>query len=366
MKRFLNWPRSARLTNAAAAHRPPSVRPQLEQLDDRLVPSTSPLSSAISIDHSVYWRGLNLSYTDRDWYTVDQSTGRVVEFLGTTRHNLGGPRGVFAVSASVDPATGNGEVFALAGSGVLWKCDSRGHWSDGDPESSFPGYYKGISATRDGGVYAVTVDGQDVVHVDSQWNYTFLGAPKGRYGDYASASIAASAAGGNEVFVIGPDGGVYVNSANASGQWRLVDNSHSFVQLSATPDDTVFALSNAGQVYQETEHVGTVHLPWGTFSFDYWTGANVSGTRHWLSITADRDASGHDEVYAIEYATGNAYLYDQGAWAYKDSSVSDISGADGGYFYDVNYNYYVANSFHAWQFSPQGSSPWASLGYGLQ
>ena len=56
---------------SSRAHRSlPSFRPQLEQLDERLVLST--LSSAISIQHQ--------GWTERDWYAVDQASTRVLAF----------------------------------------------------------------------------------------------------------------------------------------------------------------------------------------------------------------------------------------------------------------------------------------------
>lgn len=348
MTRFLNSLRRALPTKAGSARRPRPYRPQLEPLDERLVPST--LSSAITIQHS--------GWTEQDWYTIDQNTGQVVEFQGTTRHDLGGPVIASSVSASVDPYTGFGEVFALAspiGStyGALWLCDSYGSWYN------FGGFYRDISATHDGHVYAVTGFG-DVHSVDSLGNTTNLGAPStgvaltypGWFGSTVTSSIAASVGwfGGNEVFAIGNDRAIYVNSANASGHWGLVDNHQSFYTLSATVNDTVFAVSETNAVYQETQHWGFS----GWFMYSYWSEQNI--TPYWASfsaISAGTNGSGQDEVYGID-ASGNLYVYDTklDSWTWKDSGVVDIAAADGGYFYDVNY--YGGGNSYDYQWNPNG------------
>src|SRR5262249_51997660 len=77
------------------------VRPQLEQLDNRLV--LTAFSSAISIPHN--------GWVERDWYSFDSagssvSDGSLVEFQGTSRHNLDVPMPytqIPQIRASVDP-----------------------------------------------------------------------------------------------------------------------------------------------------------------------------------------------------------------------------------------------------------------------
>jgi hypothetical protein len=332
-------------------------------LEDRLVPSGTGGGSAISIYHPGF-----IPFTERDWYTIDQATQQVVEFQGTTRHNLGGPGPICSVSASVDPHTGFAEVFALQnnapnspqGEGPLWLCDSSGNWHP------FGGDYEQISATRDGHVYAITDLGA-VQYLDSNGQVTDLGAPAAGVGDFESGqtTLAASVAwggSGNEVFVIGQDKAIYVNSASSPNSWRLVDNSDQFYSLSATQNDTVFSVTTSGKLYQETEHL--LLLRWYPLSSVLiWTHQDISAgkTFAWQPISADLDASGKAEVYAVDQ-TGNAYLYDQGSWTWKDANVTDIAGADGGYFYDVNP---AGNSTTAWQFNPNQSPAWTSLGANL-
>jgi hypothetical protein len=356
MRRFLNQLRSIPRPKHVSSPPRRACRPQLEQLGERLVPSAS---SAISIYHPLGW----LSYTERDWFTVDQSTTQVVEFQGTTRRNLGGPTHVSAVSASVDPNTGYGEVFALAPvTGpfgftytTVWRCDSAGNWL------SFPldfGLlsYTALSATHDGHVFAG--NGSNVEYLDSNGNAVNLGAPSGGLAG-TGTSLAASVGwlGGNEVFVISGNGVIYVDNINFPGQWRLVDNTQSFVALSATQNDTVFAVTSAGKLYQEIEHIY-----WsGHTGYFYWTNQDLSGGKQFTgTLSADLDAAGHDEVYAVDTATG-LYLYDQGSWALKDISVADVAAADGGFFYDVDYTF---GYLYASEYNPQTHS-WTFLGWNL-
>src|SRR5262249_53889942 len=109
MNRFLNTFRRMLQTRPAAAQRGHTFRPQLEQLDQRLLPS---ISSAISIQHSCG--------TERAWYSSEPGTlptDQVLEFKDTTPHPLSHTLGIggkfLGLSASIDPNTGSAEVFAL-------------------------------------------------------------------------------------------------------------------------------------------------------------------------------------------------------------------------------------------------------------
>src|SRR5262245_8967058 len=226
LKRIMNWLRRSRPTQRTARMRSRTFRPQLEQLDERLVPSA--LSSAISIQRpSGFGNG---TWTDRHLYTVNEATTRLVEVVDTSRFEpASSPGNVFAVIATVDPNSGGASVFLLAGSnpGTLWWWDSYGNWYN------LGGSYSSISATRDGHVYAVTWNGGDVCYLDGYGNVTHLAAPscsKGIGIAYGSASIAASVGrlGGSEVFAIGLDHAIYVNGSNTYGDWRRVDNSTLF------------------------------------------------------------------------------------------------------------------------------------------
>jgi hypothetical protein len=367
MKRFLNYFRRIVQTKPACGKRPCTFRPQLEQLDDRLVPSA--LSSTISIQHQ--------GWTERDWYTIDPSTG-ILEYSPAVYpyRQLAGPLihdsfrfagfgSPVAVSASIEPGNGStSELFALGAdvdgrTGLaLWRSTGGWQWVQSDYWSISFHQYRAISATRDSHVYAVQSDGSHVYYLDSFGNGTDLGAPTGNGWNgiaFGPDCIAASvdAYGHNQVFAIGLDYAIYVNSANAPGQWRLVDNSTLFASLSATAKDTVFALTSGlpdgggGQLYQETEQF--LPFSWNGCS-SYWTGQYIGGGRIFYSISADLDAYGRNEVYAID-VHADAYLYNQGTWTWKDSNVYDIVGAGDGYFDDVSY---VNGHYYFFQWGPNG------------
>jgi len=344
-----------------------TAKPTLEQLDDRLLPSTVGPSSAISINH----RDGSVLH---DWFTINQSTGKVVEYEGTTQHNLGGPADIVAVSASVDPQTGSAGVFALGEYGQLWWCSSSTNWHQ------LPGQYTEMCATGNGHVYAVN---GDMYYLASNGSCTDLGTPHDPSGTGIvpggplnmtpqSYTLAASTSlsGGNEVFAIsGSSGRIYVNSANAKGQWSLIDPIGGFVSLSAAPNNTLFATAYTGQLFEETEtlqiigvhKIGLISYP----IYGYvWQSQDISSGMVWNQISADLDASGKAEVYGITGPAsdlGPAYLYDQGVLTYKDSSVNDISGANGGYFYDVNWN---RPNWNAYQYSP--TAGWTFLASGFE
>jgi hypothetical protein len=367
MQRFLNWFRSAFPTNATPG-RPKPVKLCLEQLEDRLVPSAT---SAITTSHGSWW----WSWQTHDLYAIDPASKQVVDFQtnsfgGSSRTALGGPSNVAEVSASVDPNTGFAEVFAETWNATLWRCDSHGTWtqlSDGAPSSLY-GY---ISATRDGQVYAVNVHDQSIELFHANGSVTYLGNPEGYLrtinGSGNGQGIAAGLDlyGGNEVFAIGQLGALYVYSNDGlfGGRWVLIDSSRLYTCLSAARDGGVFAIQNGIALWHWTEQASWWGLP-----FTYWSGQNISGgmgppyMTFW-DISADTDASGHAEVYArmeVGYNQFDLYRYDQGSWQKVDSNVSEVAGADGGYFFDVNPSGYDAGT---WAFDPNKSgSSWIYLG----
>jgi hypothetical protein len=337
------------------------VQLRVESLENRLVPSAS---SAISVLHAT---GQNQTTTEHDWYTVDQSTLQVVEFKETTRHNLPGGPNAFSLSASIGPA-GSAECFALqnvaldnsTAHGPLWLADELGNWHN------FGGDYYGISATHDGHVYAIGTSG-NVFYLNSNGTGANLGAPA--VGVKLTAAPAAgrfhfflSSHSYNEVFVIGANNAIYVNSSPNANSWQLVDRSASFADLSASGLNTAFAVTSAGKLYQETEHWSFNGMWW----VGSWSHKDISSGRTYttqLQISADVDAPGRPEVYAVEVGTFNLYLYDQGSLTQKDSWVVDVAAADGGYFYDTNPS---GSTDSAWQYNPKTPWHWTFLGNGLR
>jgi hypothetical protein len=386
MRRLRNWFVPARRTNTSSAHRPRSFRPQVEQLDERLVPSNLGLSSAVSTQHSGALFGHPVSWTEQDVYTIDGNTGQVVEyrtnvlFAGTHyQYNLGGPSNVFAVSATIDPQNSDAEVFALSLSsyqgtipvGNLWLCDPSGTWHE------LGGLFTGISATHDGHVYGVSSGNGDVWYADANNNGTDLGSPQTSSGtgvgeNGSSSSLAASVSwfGGNEVFVLGKDNAIYVNAANTSGSWQLVSNQATFIALSASTNDTVFALTlpsnpyvGSGEtLYEVTENA----RPGRWLPILYWSPQAITGngapSLADAQISADTDTSGQAEVYVTD-AQSNLYLDDQGSWTETyDSGLYDMAAAGDGYLYAV---YPAYGSFTAWMYGPNGNANAIQVGSGV-
>jgi hypothetical protein len=376
MNRFTNWLRPRLTTKSASARPLRTFRPKLEQLDERLLLS---LSSAISIPHSISFHGTMFTWTERDWYTADQSTHQIVEYQGTSRHNVASYallNTLSDISASVDPNTGSGEVFVVIRGwpspiAYLESYNSAGSLQWSKDASAFGLTDLGaISATRDGHVYAQyekiyamggqILSGYGVLYIAPDGTAIDLGGPNTPSGTgvlYATSLAASKVGSTNEVFAIGADGAIYVTSGT-TGKWYLVDNSASFVSLSANPDNTVFALTTDGKLYQESEYLGFN----GMYFYLYWSAQDISGGKHFKAISADFDALGYDEVYAIEQATNTAYLYDQGTWTLKDYDVYDLAAAGGGYFYDVNTD---GGKFSGWLYQPNGTPSWVFLDYHL-
>jgi hypothetical protein len=358
MQRFVNWLRGA-FQSGPAPRRPRAVRPQLEQLDDRLVPS---VTSAITTTN--YWVG-----TTHELYAIDQATGHLIEFTanpywGQTRTDWGG--WVTAVSASVDPSTGGAEVFALGGGGSLWRCDSYGQWHELSSNA-----YDSISATRDGQVYAAGnyFLGNRIQLFHADGSMTDLGNPNGSPTVVDAIAAGTDRYGNDEVFAA--QGGLYVG--NNSGSWQTIDTSREYGYLSATPSGGLFAADVEGNhVYHFTQHQ--------IWIFSYWTADDITAGLPTTSgvaslspgsagnFSADTDASGQDELYVVAYGPDwgiNLYRWDQGSWQQFDSNVSTVAAAGSGYFFDVNpYNPY-GNAGEAWAFDPNGAG-WIDLGGGVE
>jgi hypothetical protein len=367
MRRFLNWLCRPFRSNVTAGCRN-SARLQVEQLEDRQVPTAT---SAITTLHGSGY----LRWQTHDLYAIDPVSHQVVDFqtntFGGNAHTaLGGPTNVRAVSASIDPSNGYAEVFAETWNWTLWRCDSHGAWtqlSDGVASS----VYGDISATRDGQIYAVNLHNQYVELFHTNGSVTNLGNPEGYLrtinGSGNGQGIAAGVDlyGGNEVFAIGQYGALYVWSGDGlwAGAWRTIDSSRLYVSVSAARDGGVFANFNGLGMWHWTEQWSA----WGG-PFTFWSGQDISGgmggpdSTFW-DISADTDARGHAEVYAriaVGYNQFNLYRYDQGSWQLVDVNVSEVAGADGGYFFDVNPN---GDSTGTWAFDPYKSgSPWIYLG----
>jgi hypothetical protein len=364
MQRIVDWLRRP-FSASRTTGRPSAVRPRLEQLEDRLVPSAT---SAITTNHVL----LKFHWQTHDLYGIDPASTQVVDFEtdssgNSSRTVLGGPTNVRAVSASIDPSTGFAEVFAETWNWTLWRYDSLGTWtklSDGVASSM----YGDISATRDGQVYAVNLHNQYVEMFHANGSVTNLGNPEGYLrtingsGDGQGIAAGLDLYGGNEVFAIGQYGALYVYSGDGvwAGVWRTIDSSRLYTDVSAARDGGVFAIQNGFALWHWTEQ-----WVWGPFTT--WSGQNISGgmgppSQTFWDISADTDANGQAEVYArieVGYNQYDLYRYDQGSWQKLDSNVSEVAGADGGYFFDVNPSGYDAGT---WAYDPNTPGHWKYLG----
>jgi hypothetical protein len=298
----------------------------LERLGDRLVPSVT-ASSAVTTGGTHTLFAISQSV-----FSLDQ----VVKYTTISGSSQFGSQVLWApfgkqfsqVSASIDPKTGQAEVYALSLDHSLWRMDSGAVWHN------LGGSYKEISATQDGQVVAVTSDGSDVRGFNKDDQPVDLGAPGGFVGDVAAGRGVFYHQ--DEFFATGLDGGIWVwNGDYVNGPyraWREIATG-TFGTLSATQNGTVFALDYLGHLFQETEFplwIGS------GLSLYLWNPSNISGGRTYTQISADVDTHGSAEVYAIGMdAFHTLSRYDQGQWQALSWFASEVSGADGGYYFAV-------------------------------
>jgi hypothetical protein len=263
--------------------------------------------------------------TWRAFYGIDSTTYKAVEYLNTNRFALGGPT-VLAVSAGLkDPNDFYGsEVFALGTDHAVYVFNSTGMHNLG-------GWARAISATRHDQVFVI--GGDNAVYVNSSggnastWQY--LG------GWVRAISAGLDYFGDDQVYAIGGDRALWVNDSGTSSGWEKIDNSASFIQLSATQQDTVYALDSNGGLHKAS-HVFSWAI--GDWIWQHLAIAPLVAGDKYVALSADNQDYSHDEVYVINVGR-TAYLYrSSGGWnaGSVDTDVSELSGADQGWFYDAN------------------------------
>jgi hypothetical protein len=358
----MNWLKTLFGTSRKArpARRPMTARLEVGALEDRRLMSvvTNPISAITTHPSS--------GVTNHDLYAIDANTHTVVDYHNGTQNNqikLYAPSGVTSVSAGIDPQ-GNPEVFALAGPSYgnqsLWRYD--GSWQQLSTMR-----FAEISATRDGQVYAtldtMSYPNSDVELFNANGGRTDLGTPPGGY----AASITASrdVYGQNTVFVIDGAGNIW-NYDPIMGPyygWRPVDtrfngnNYDGFVRLSAPQgfEGAVYAVTSKGELFEEITQFAPDY--YGRMDV-WWVGRQLaSGRVFQTNISADIGADGYAEVYAIESGTTTAYRYGgpSSTESVVDYNVSEISGADGGYFFDVNPS---GSGNTVWAYDPNSTYWW--------
>ncbi len=137
----------------------------------------------------------------------------------------------------------------------------------------------------------------------------------------------------DQVFGIGRDNHIYVHDANPDpwgSSWQLVDNTASFAQISATQQNTVYAIDSNGRLHRSLS-------PWFASGWVDQAIAPVFAGQRFAALSADSQDFWNDEVYVIEASSyRRAYLYQStGGWITAPVAyfVTDISGADYGWFY---------------------------------
>jgi hypothetical protein len=366
MQWFKKWfGRSARPRGAVSRT---SFRPQVENLEARRVMSAT---SAISNSwwQATRWGG-TVYMSEQDLFAIDSATQHLVEYSdlnnqGTQKLLYYGPQ-VADLSAGLSP-TGSPVAYLVSSADhTVWMAAPHlGGVYPTQLEGGYLGtvYASQVSATRDGAVYAVDYSTGQVWF--RSWNgaWQSLGSPGGQ----GVLQITAGATGGaDEVFAIGrQDNAIYVNKGTSPGGWQMVDKSLTFVKLSATQDDHVYALDFYGTLTRETEN----HFYWNGHAYDWWSGQRLAayqngvyGASHYVALSAGTDAGGQDVVYVIDQ-NQLAIRYDAGGSpTYMDSSVKEIAGDAGGRFYDVNYVSTYSTTGTPWKYDPStGGFPWQML-----
>jgi hypothetical protein len=323
--------------------KPCSTSLRLEQLDDRLLPSASTVS-AISVTH--------YGFTEHDLYEVNSQTQQVEYFQtadvnGPTYfyHNtFGAPYSgarIRAVSATLDPNTTYPEFFALDSYGTLYLHDINWTWH------SLGGGYSEISATRDGHVFALDSVGQNLYYVDTAAHSTYLGSPNTRYYAYSwtihDISASVDQFGQNVAYVAAIDGAIYMHvGSSSSAPWKLIDNSAYFNYVSAPQAGLgVFGLDNNGHVHEVLLQAHSYVSPsLGWVLYYTWNDRDVSYGDTYTAISADTDAAGNPEVYAIDYSSNLERISNAGP-QWQAYNVTNVAGAGGGYHFFVTYGRYV-------------------------
>jgi hypothetical protein len=350
MRRVANWFRRTPSTGRAPSLRPATSRPQAEELEGRQ------LLSATAAIYSPY------GYPASNFYAIDAKTRQVVDYntaqnlvtggwYSAIRIPLGGPQHVTDVAAGFLSFTNvnKPEVFALTAGHQLWAYlptpgPGGSYWV------SLGSGFTAISATDDvwGSVFAINQKGQVLEHVPygppGQW--TFFGRP-----GVAVKAISASKDpdGKAEVFALGADGHIYLGRFGANGRpapWVTVDRTRAYRQISATDQNTVYALGlKDGQITKETEFVFSLF----GLHFDFWLGGQLPAQGVWATqISAGTDSLNRDVVYAIDRSSGQPYVFSaQGQWQRMDGShPKEICAAAWGWYFDVDGRFSLPNEYN--------------------
>jgi len=200
------------------------------------------------------------------------------------------------ISAGLDD-NGNPELYGIGGNNAVWVNHlNGGGWS------SLGGNVNAISASNLNTVFAIS--GNSVYdNFGSGWNSLGEPAPV-----VAGGQISAGLTSYNtpEVYLLGSNDFVYAERLDSTG-WSPLGGG--YTSISATSDNTVFALGTNNAVY-----------------VDYGSGFWYEGG-YLLQITAGLDTNGFPEVYGIGSNNAAFVNNDGGGWVGMGGYVSDLAAS---------------------------------------
>jgi hypothetical protein len=321
------------LSPPARTRRPAPFRPALEALEDRRV--LSPLATVTDQSGVMHV------------YAIDAATHQLLEWDAPVSNPSAaaqvplatGPQ-IHAITAGLDPQ-GRAVVYARADDETIQERTASGGWF------SLGKYaFRQVIGGHGGQVWALDTNG-NVRYSNSNYppgTWVSFGGPSA-WGA-SRISVGADASGYDQVFAVGSDTAIYVctltgvSSLHPTYVWQLVDNTTAFTDVSATPDNQVYALDANGQLHQDASYVAywvrsgftwVAVRKWGdTLLPEAFTPGGTLA--HFAQLSAGTDSAGHDVVYALDQC-GDLVKYPSGGAApvqYGSSGFTQVSGGTNG------------------------------------
>jgi hypothetical protein len=302
---FLKNLRPSCATKRPATRRTSSFRPALESLEDRHMPSSSGVLSAVTLGSgqvSVFAIGadgrLYGAYTGSGWTTV--SDGYSATFS--------------EVSAGMD-SQGQAHCFAIRrGDGHLWEfnygANGYHYWSGID----HGGNWAHISATTQGNCFMIGASDHMVYRYDCWSGSTswMLSPSDGA----VQISAGVDQWGQDKVYIVDTYGYVLADTSNGSGQW--LHDSHWNYLLASQVSAGIGSNSTGTDLYYISSTDGSLH------SFDGTTDQPLGGVC--LQISAALNQYGQRECYAI--GTNHClYMNNGSSWQFDGGQMTQITAA---------------------------------------
>jgi hypothetical protein len=364
MKRFSNWlgQRSPVRPMRARSPRKPSLN--LEVLEDRCVLSVI----GSMVDHG----GLAHLYAiDAQSHQVEEFQPRADHFIGGNdiiRVSLDGPQ-VDEVTAGLDDQ-GRAVVYARTRDTSTPRAvqvrESNGSWftmgnagGEGVTEISGSPHAAVFSIGASGNVFVNVWNGTPTTHWQS------LGSPNNAR--VSRISVGTGLSGKDEVFAIGAGQAIFAYDTGDTRGWQLVDNSASFIDISATQNGEVYAIDSGGTLHHDMvvfQH-GLTRYPAGFLvgAFGSWAFYPIAVTlvwsdtamaeffltdgtlAHFRTLSVGKLANGQDVVYAVD-THGNAVKYLPGqAPRQFAQNIEQVSGTDLGWYLAITGPYMTRSPY---------------------